>query len=176
MNPDVLENGTANGGPRRAIAGAAALGLLAAVLAGAWLIARSSAAEAEVRAEREKEKILKVKRYFQENYDSLFGGSEKEGDRSPLRDKSFLEIVKEVSEECGLGDRVLRVSEEENSKTSEITAKVAFRSMRMADLVNFLALARKQYPGLWDREARMRQGRNEADSWEVTLSLTAKKP
>ncbi|MCU0722664.1 MAG: hypothetical protein MUC63_03465, partial [Planctomycetes bacterium] len=149
---------------------------LTAALAGAWVWVRSSNAEALARARKEEEKIDRVKRYFEANYVSLFGDPAGPGNASPLRDRTFIAIVQEVSTECGLGDRVQRVSEEENAKTGEVTAKVAFRGVRIADLVNFLALARKKYPGLSDREARMRQGRGEADSWEVTLSLTAKKP
>jgi hypothetical protein len=178
MDHETQGNGNGNGGgPRRAIAGAVALGVLAAALAGSWLWVRAEAADAEALAGREKEKIVKVKIYLEENYGALFGDPGKEGERSPLREKSFLAIVKEVSDECGIGDRVVRVSpEEENPKTREVTAKVSFRALRMADVVNFLALARKMYPGLSDREARMRQGRGEADAWEVTLSLTARKP
>jgi hypothetical protein len=85
--------------------------------------------------------------------------------------------VKDVTAQCGVADRLLRVVEEENKKRGELTAKVTLRRVRMADVVNFLSIAKKEYPGLWDREARMRYSRGEeADRWDVTISLTAAKP
>jgi hypothetical protein len=162
---------------RRHAAAFAALGGLALLLAGAWLWTFSDAKALEKRCRAEEAKVKKVKLYIEKNYEKILGPRRVEEAESPLLEKPLLSIVKDVTVQCGVADRLLRVVEEENKKLNELTAKVTLRRVRMADVVNFLAVAKKEYPGLWDREGRMRYARGEeADRWDVTLSLTAAKP
>jgi hypothetical protein len=175
----VIENGTnGNGeGTRRRVGAVVLAVIFVGALGVAWLWARSSASETEARCLREAEKLVKAKTYIKANYERLLGSRDRREIPSPLRKTPLLSIVKNVSAGCGLADRIARVIEEENQKRNELTAKVTFRRIRIADIVNFLTVAKREYPGLYDREGRIRYARGqEADSWEVTLSLTAQKP
>jgi hypothetical protein len=175
----VIENGD-NGekeGSRRHLAAGVLLGALTVLLGGAWLWVRSDVAMGRERIVREEEKLEKVKTYIQANYETLIGTPGAEAVPSPLLKKPLLSIVKDVAAKCGIEGSIARVVEEENRKRNELTAKVSFKRIRIADLVNFLSISKREYPGLYDREARMRYARGgQADSWDVTLSLTAKRP
>ncbi|MHC5036547.1 MAG: hypothetical protein ACYTHM_04470 [Planctomycetota bacterium] len=162
---------------RRRIMSALLLAGLTVALAGGWLWARSNALARETRCLQEEEKLDKVKTHIQKNYEMIFGSAKEKSVASPLLQKPMLSIVKDVAGQCGMANRIQRIVEEENKKLNELTAKVTLRRVRIADTVNFLTIARKAYPGLWDREGRMRYSRGgDADSWDVTLSLTAQKP
>jgi hypothetical protein len=169
-----------NGGTewsRRQALGFALLGGAAVLLAAAWLWTLSGARAVEKRCRTEEAKVKKVKAYVEKNYEKILGPRDAVEAESPLLKKPLLSIVKDVTAQCGVADRLQRVVEEENKKANEVTAKVTLRRVRMADVVNLLSIAKKEYPGLWDREARMRYARGqEADRWDVTLSLTAVKP
>ncbi|MHC4780227.1 MAG: hypothetical protein ACYTFG_16785 [Planctomycetota bacterium] len=176
MNGSINDNGPPEWDRRKATI-LAGLVLATVILVGAWLWVRSAARYREAAVRRDESKLEKVELFIGDNYEMIFGAGTAEEIASPLTDKPLLTIVKELCAQCGLADRLVRVVEEENKKLGELTAKVTFRRVRIADMVNFLTLGRDSYPGLWDREARMRYARGgEADSWDVTLSLTAEKP
>ncbi|GEM_PF-2962724 len=158
----------------------AAVAVLSVCAAGAffgWLWARSSVEAMEASRVREEEKLDRFKTHLEENYELFFGSEQEAEPPSPLLEKPLLSIVKDLATECGLDGRLARLVEEESAKSREMTAKISFKRVRMADVVNFLSVARKTYPGLRDREASMRHARGgEADVWDVDLSLTARKP
>lgn len=165
--------GVSHDKPRGPVFVAALLALASVVLAGAWLWVSAQASEVESRCRTEEKKLDKVKTWLSSNYARVYGDPETDGTKTLLQGTTLLKVVKSVSEESGLTRQLVRVTEEENAKTGEMTAKVTFQKLRMADLVNFLALTKARYPGVCDREARLRAARGEADSWNVTLSLSA---
>jgi hypothetical protein len=176
MKTLTAENGGSDGSRAR-VTGTVLLGLVTVVLALCWLGVRSAALREEKACRVQAGKIDKVKTFLEKNPALVFSETRVEKVPSPLREKPLISIVKELSAQCGLADRLLRVVEEENRKLGELTAKVTYRRVRIADVVNFLTIGRETYPGLWDREGRMRYARGgEANAWDVTLSLTAEKP
>ncbi|MHC4598552.1 MAG: hypothetical protein ACYS47_06065 [Planctomycetota bacterium] len=176
MIPRNGENG-GNEWSRRRLTGMFVFGVVAIGLAAAWLGVRSAALRKEEACRIQGEKIDKVKTFLEKNPALIFAEERSEKTPTPLREKPLISIVKELSAQCGLDDRLLRVVMEENRKLQEMTAKVTFRRVRIADVVNFLTIGKEAFPGLWDREGRMRYSRGgEADAWDVTLSLTAEKP
>jgi hypothetical protein len=162
-----------NGGRGSWKNGAAVLGAIAvASIAGLWLWTRSAAIEAEKKCAREEEKIDKVKKHMAANWNGIFGAAA--GRVEPMDAGRVLTIVKDLAAECGLSETVERVDKEENAKQGEVTVKLSFQRVRMADVVNFLALARTRHPNVFDREGRMQAARGEADAWNASVSLTAR--
>ncbi len=144
---------------------------LAGVLAVAWVVKKGAKEDAAASAEREKQKLEKVAKLVSDNYALVFSRKESE-ETDSLAGRPAVSIIKEIANECGISDNLIRVIPEENRKKREITAQVVLKGVRINDLVNFLVQIRTKYPGICDREARLRLTGKGEDSWDAGLALT----
>ncbi len=163
------------GGSRGAVFVMAAL---AVILAIAYIAHAGEPARIDKLINIRKSKLKDTKEFLAEHYELLAAPKEEETEKqSVLAAKPLLTIIKECAEKVGLTERLSSISPQENKKLGEITAKVVFRRIRLADMVNFLAYVRSNYPEIKDREAQLRLARRQqGDIWDAYISLTGKRP
>ena len=151
---------------------------LAGILAIAYLAHAGEPARIEKLINIRSAKLKDTKEFLAEHYELLAPPKEDKGEKESVHQKKpLLSIIKECTEKVGLTERLSSISPEENKKLGEITAKVVFRRIRLADVVNFLAYVRSNYPDIKDREAQLRLARRQqGDVWDAYISLTGKKP
>ncbi len=157
-------------------AGIFVLAVLAGILAIAYLVNAGESARIGREANIKETKLRETKKYIARNYDALIGGKETVQEQGAARNKPLLTIIKESAEAVGLTNNLSGMSPEENKKLGLISAKVALRRVRLADVVNFLVYVRSKYPGVMDREGKLRiVPRQQGDNWDAFVSLTMKK-
>jgi hypothetical protein len=150
---------------------------LAGILAIAYLAHAGEPARIDKLIRIRRAKLEDTKEFLAEHYELLAAPKEEGKKGSILVKKPLLTIIKECAERVGLTERLSSISPQENKKLGEITAKVVFRRVRLADVVNFLAYVRSNYPEIKDREAQLRLARRQqGDVWDAFISLTGKKP
>jgi hypothetical protein len=154
------------------------LAALAGILAIAYLAHAGEPARIDNLINIRKTKLKDTKEFLAQHYELLAAsGKEETKKQSVLAQKPLLSIIKECAGKVGLTERLSSISPQENKKLGEITAKVVFRRIRLADMVNFLAYLRSSYPDIKDKEAQLRLGRRqEGDVWDAYISLTGKMP
>ncbi len=164
-------------GKRKAGTGVFVLAALAAILAITYLAHAGEPARIARDIKIKEGKLQDVKKYIGKNYDALVGKKEKVRKQDATQDKPLLTVIKETAQRVGLTSHLSSVTPEENKKLRETTARVVIRRIRLADLVNFLVYVRSNYPGVMDREGRLRLApRQQADSWDAFISLTVRRP
>ncbi len=157
-------------------AGVFVLAALAGILAITYLLHVGEPARIERETRIRGAKLRDTKEYIANNYAALIGKEESARQQTRPEDKPLLTIIKESAQSVGLTDSLSAVAPEENKKLGEVTAKVVLRRIRLADLVNFLVYVRSKYPGIMDREGRLRLvPRQQGDNWDAFVSLTVKR-
>ena len=173
---DKAENLNALARKRKPGAGLFVTAALAAVLAIAYIAHAAEPARLEGEIKVREAKLNDTKKYVAQNYDALIGAKERPGEQAAPKEMPLLTVIKESAERVGLTASLSSVSPEENKKLGLVTAKVVLRRIRLTDLVNFLVHIRSNYPGIMDREGRLRLlPRQQGDSWDVFVSLTVKR-
>ena len=150
---------------------------LAGILAIAYIAHAGEPARIDNLIKIRSAKLKETKKFLAEHYELLAAPKEENKKRNILEQKPLLTIIKECAERVGLTERLSSISPQENKKLGEVTAKVVFRRIRLADVVNFLAYVRSNYPDIRDREAQLRLARRQqGDMWDAYISLTGKMP
>jgi hypothetical protein len=150
---------------------------VAGILAIAYLAHAGEPARIENLVKIRSAKLKETKRFLAEHYELLAAPKEDQGQKqNVLQTEPLLTIIKVCAESVGLTERLSSIVPQENMKLGEITAKVVFRRVRLADVVNFLAYVRSNSADISDREAQLRLARRQQeDMWDAYVSLTGKK-
>jgi hypothetical protein len=171
-----MENGNGNGNgngsrrDRKRDWALAFFGVMAAILAIVWWVRAGDIDQARAGIEAEQKKLKRVAALIEANRDMLRPKTEGTGSRS--KNIPAITIIREIATACGIADRLIRVTPEENRKKGEVTAQVVLKGVRMQDVLRFLVELRSRYPQIFDREARLRLASRTEDRWDAGLALT----
>jgi len=174
----MMENGNGNGnGTRKSRKRDGALAFfvaMAAILAIVWWVRASDSDQARAGIEGAQKQLNRVAALIEANYDLLRPKTEGAGSGSGSESENLpaITIIREIATTCGIADRLIRVTPEENRKKGEVTAQVVLKGVRMQDVLRFLVELRSRYPQIFDREARLRLASRTEDRWDAGLALT----